>query len=179
MTNNLRDSANRTFVTSDDTFPLTVFESFVAMLMPPQGSLDVGPAPCVAGSAGFGYAPACSVVWRTLSFQFFTVCAATMALVKSEYMMLEMAPWLAGIFPVLTDNDFKKLEPRFAAFDGVISVKAAAAFAGKCVWTCSRISKESKRTLFFLKNDGKDGRRKGRKGERKRKRKNGVCPLIL
>ena len=47
---------------------MVVFVSFAAMLMPPRGFLDVGPAPCVAGPAGYGYAPACSVEWRTLSF---------------------------------------------------------------------------------------------------------------
>ena len=51
---------------------------YAAMLMLPQVSLDVGPAPCVAGPAGFGYALAL-VEWHTLRFQPFFVCAAMMA----------------------------------------------------------------------------------------------------
>ena len=100
-----------------------------------------------------------------------------------EYMLLELAPRLAGKdgeIPVLTDNDFKKLESRLAVLDGEISVpmdidyeklelafllagfdteisvpmdydKAAAAFAGKCVLTSSLFFEESERALFFSK----------------------------
>ena len=141
---------------------------FVAMLMPPRGFLDVGPAPCVAGLAGFGHALAGLVELYALSFQFFIVCAATMTLVESEYMMLEIAPLMAGTLRALPDNDFKESEPRFGALDGVLSVKAAAALAGKCVWTCFRISKESKRALMF-QNEEEEKRKGERREERKRK----------
>ena len=74
---------------------------YVAMLMPPQVSLDVGPAPCVAGPAGIGYALAL-VEWHTLRFQPIFVCAAMMAAdgvnlvtMDCENMMLELASRLA------------------------------------------------------------------------------------
>ena len=103
---------------------------FVAMLVPPHVSPDVGLAPCVAGPAGFEHAPAGLVEWPTLSFQFFSVCAAMMAAVK-------IVLGYDGVISVPMDNDFKKLElaSRLAGFDGEISVpmdydKAGAAFAG-------------------------------------------------
>ena len=142
---------------------------FVATLMPPRGFLDVGPAPCVAGPAGFGHALAVLVKWYALSFQLFIVFAATMTLVESEYLVLETAPWMAGTLRALPDNDFKELEPQFAALDGVLSVKAAAALAGKCVWTCFRISKESKRALMF-QNEMEEEREKGKDVKKEKER---------
>ena len=160
---------------------------FVVMLVPPHVSPDVGLAPCVAGPAGSGHAPAGLVEWRTLSFQFFSVYAAMMAAVKIvlgcdgaisvpmdyENKKLELALRLAGFdgeISVPMDIDYKKLELAswLAGFEDEISVprehdKAAAAFAGKCVLTSTQISDESKRVLVFPK----DVQRKGEEGKEK------------
>ena len=148
---------------------MVVFVSFAAMLMLPRGFLDVGPAPCVAGPAWFGHALAVPVQWYALSFQLFIVFAATMTSVESEHLMLETAPLMAGTLRALPDNDFKELEPQFVALDGVLSVKAVAALAGKCVWICFGISKESKRALM-LQNGMEEEREKGKNVKREKER---------
>ena len=141
---------------------------YVAMLMPPQVSLDVGPAPCVAGPVGFGYALAL-VEWLTLRFQPFFVCAAMMG-ADGVYMMLELASRLAvfdGESTVPIDAVHMKLELAFllAVFEPEISVtidydKAAAAIAGKCVF------QESKRALIFPKDDEETREEKNEKKEK-------------
>ena len=174
---------------------------YVAMLVPPQVSLDVGPAPCVAGPAGFGYALAL-VEWHTLRFQSFSVCAAMMAAdgvnlvtMDCEYMMLELASRLAvfdGKSSVPMDAAHKKLELAFllAGFEPEISVpmdydKAAAAIAGKCVFAPRFWSQKG--PCFFqrmMKRQEKKGKRRKekkriRKGMRRRKKKEGSQPLLL
>ena len=98
---------------------------YVAMLVPPQVSLDVGPAPCEAGPAGYGYALAL-VEWHTLRFQHFFVCAVMMA-ANGVYMMLELASRLAvfdGESTVPIDAVHMKLELAFllAVFEPEVSV---------------------------------------------------------